>query len=97
MAKTILLKTEDGCLYIENEIPEVLSGVFIHWEISNWTPSKVRKYKRMWIYIVKKLRDKGIQNIYAIAPSEYEEKLIKLFSFRDTGLTFNGYKLMRLM
>lgn len=94
-SKILLLKTEDGCLYIENEIPDMLEGVFIHWDIYNWTPSKVRKYKVMWLNIINVLHSKGIKGIYALPPSEFEEKLIKMFNFKDTGLTFNGYKLMR--
>ena len=90
-----LLETEDGTLYIENDIPHMLDGVFIHWEIKKWCPSKVRQYKKMWANITDQLTDKGVKGIYALPPSEFEEKLIRMFSFKDTGLRFNGNKLMR--
>jgi hypothetical protein len=93
--KHVLLKTEDGCLYIENGIADYLEGIFIHWDIYNWTPSNVRKYKRMWLDIVVNLHNKGLKDIYALPPSEFEEKLIKMFGFKDTGLLFNGFKIMR--
>lgn len=97
MSRRKLLETEDGCLWIENAISDRLSGVFIHWDIYSWKVSKVKKYKRIWKDIVSILRERGIKNIYAIPPSEFEEKLIKMFGFEYTGLTFHGYKLMRML
>lgn len=73
----------------------MIDGVFIHWDIYKWCPSKVKKYKKMWLTIVDKIQENRPGGIYALPPTEFEEKLIKMFSFKDTGLTFRGYKLMR--
>ena len=73
----------------------MLDGVFIHWDIYKWCPSRVRSYKKMWLEITDYLKDKGIKGIYALPPSPFEEKLIKMFNFKDTGLTYHGFKIMR--
>jgi hypothetical protein len=90
-----LIETEDGCLSVENDVPHMLDGVFIHWDIYKWCPSRVRAYKKMWLEITDYLKDKGIKGIYALPPSPFEEKLIKMFNFKDTGLTYHGFKIMR--
>lgn len=88
-----LIETEDGCLWIENEVNHLLSGIFIHWDIYTWSPSKVKYYKQLWNEcIVGKLMNK-FGKVYAIPPSEHEEKLIKMFGMKYTGLTFQGNKL----
>lgn len=89
-----LLKTEDGCLSVENNA-DFVDGVFIHWEIYEWSPSKVRKYKKMWVEIVAALHRRNVKGLYAIPPTCFEERLIKMFGFKDTGLTYRGHKLMR--
>jgi len=89
-----LLETEDGCLTIENNA-DFVDGVFIHWEIYNWSPSKVKMYKEYWVEIVAALHRRNVKGLYAIPPTEFEEKLIKMFGFKYTGLTYRGYKLMR--
>lgn len=92
-----LLETEDGCLWIENYISHLLDGVFIHWDVYKWTPSKVKYYKDLWNnFIVLRLKSKW-KNIYALPPSPREEKLIKMFGFIDTGLTMRGNKLLIYM
>ena len=96
MNKYKIFESEDCILYMENEIPGMLEGVFLHWEIFSWSHSKVKKYRKLFAHVINKLNTEGIQNMYAIAPSSFEEKLIKMFGFEDTGLLFNGYKLMRL-
>lgn len=95
MSRIILIKDEDCCIYVENEIPHYIEGAFIHCDIYQWSHSKVRKWKKKWANIARVMKDKGINDIYAIPPSEDEEKLIKMFGFKYTGLTFNGYKIMR--
>jgi len=90
-----IIKTEDGAIYIENEIQHMLSGVFIHWEVYKWSPSKVKYYKDLWHnYIVPRLKAKW-GNIYAVPPTGKEEKLIRMFGFEDTGLMFRGNKLLK--
>lgn len=90
-----LIKTEDGTLYIENHISEMLSGVFIHWDINKWSVSKVKYYRDLWHnYITHRLIAK-FGNIYAIPPTSKEEKLIKMFGFEDTGLRMRGNKLLK--
>lgn len=90
-----IIETEDGALFIENGIKEMIDGVFIHWEIYRWTPSKVKYYKDLWNnYIVHKLLIK-YASIYAIPPTEKEEKLIKMFGFDDTGIRLQGNMLLK--
>lgn len=95
MTQHKLLQRNDCCLYIENEVPDMIDGLFIHWEIYDWSPSKVKEYKNTWPQIAAELYRQGVRGLYALPPSEFEEKLIKMFGFKDTGLRFRGYKLMR--
>lgn len=90
-----ILETEDGALFLENKTNGYISGAFVHWEIYNWSPSKVRYYKRKWKEIVEVIFRNGVPALYAIPPTEFEEKLISMFGFKYTGLMFHGYKLMR--
>lgn len=90
-----LIETEDGCLWIENEVSNFLSGVFIHWDIYRWTPAKVRYYKTLWNECITHRLEEKFGNIYALPPTEKEEKLIKMFGFEDTGLRMRGNKLLK--
>lgn len=87
--------TEDCTLYLENKTDGYMEGAFLHWEIYKWSPSKVKFYKTRWKEIIEVIRKNGIANVYAIAPSSFEQKLIEMFGFKYTGLVFHGYKLMR--
>jgi len=95
MKKYKLVDRKDCCVYIENEVPDLIDGVFVHWDIFEWSPSKAKEYKASWAEIAPYLLDKGIKGLYALPPTEFEEKLIRMFGFEDTGLRFRGYKLMR--
>jgi len=89
-----LIETEDGCLWIENEVEHFIEGVFIHWEIYAWSVSKVKYYRELWHNIICPRLLLSYRDIYAIPPSSKEEKLIKMFGFNDTGLRFRGNKLL---
>lgn len=92
-SQVVLVENNYGKLTIENDVPDYLSGIFIHWEIYEWTPSAVKFYKKVWNEtIAKKLLTK-FNNIYAIPPSPKEEKLISMFDMKDTGLLVRGNKL----
>lgn len=97
MEKMLLVDRDDCRVYIENDVPQMIDGVFLHWDILEWSPSKYKEYKQTWEQIADYLLEKGIKALYALPPSEFEEKLVKMFGFKDTGLTFRGFKLMRYM
>jgi hypothetical protein len=90
-----LISTEDGTLYIENHISDMLSGVFIHWSIDKWSVSKVKYYKDLWHNFIAQRLECKFGSIYAIPPSQKEEKLIRMFGFTDTGLRMRGNKLLK--
>lgn len=89
-----LIETEDGCLWIENEAKHFIDGIFIHWDVYIWKVSKVRYYKELWHTIISPRLLSSYGKIYAIPPGPKEEKLIKMFGFKDTGLRFQGNKLL---
>lgn len=93
--KKVLLCDENATLYIENEIPHMLDGVFLHLDVNNWSHNLVKKYRRILTMVVAELNSNGINNIYCLPPSPFEEKLVRMFGFKGTGITFSGYKLMK--
>lgn len=89
-----LIETEDGCIWIENEAKHFIEGIFIHWDVYQWSHNKVRYYRELWHNVICPKLLAKYKNIYAIPPTEKEEKLIKMFGFIDTGLRFQGNKLL---
>ena len=89
-----IIETEDGCLWIENEAKHFIEGIFFHWDIYVWSHTKVRYYRELWHNIICPKLLVFYKEIYAIPPTEKEEKLIKMFGFEDTGLRFQGNKLL---
>ena len=83
-----------GGLYIDKTTNKFIQGVFLHFEIVEWNLSTYKEFRLIWIQVQSSLLNKGVTRLFATAPSEKEEKLIKMFGFTDSGLTIGGFHLM---
>lgn len=99
----IVYQDDDLLLTAENEEDQI-DGVFVHTRIHSISPSKIKKYKRVWKEVVNAFRDKGITNIYATPLGEHDsstkgmsmdEKWERVFGFKWTGVYLQGFKLMK--
>lgn len=69
---------------------------FIHSTISSWSLSKYKKYISVFSKVLNDLNKEGVEVLYAIPPSEKEEKWQKLFGFTETIHMIGKYKLMEI-
>lgn len=88
---------EDEDILVTFEVaPVFMQGAFIHTTVkSKLTLSKWRKFKGLWPHIVGFLHNIGVYNIYALPTDEMAEKWEKHFYFVDTGVTYEGQKIMK--
>jgi len=91
---TPIYSSEDGKVYIDNSVNGYLNGAFLHLELNNWSVSKFKLYKKIWVKIQEYLIAHGYEDVYALIPDE-KEKLIKMFGLTDTGIRINKFKLLR--
>lgn len=90
----VLYSDED--IVISSEWSDKLNGFIVHTKVKNWSLSKYKKYLLLVGKELNKLREKGIVEIFAIPPTEKEEKWENLFGFKDSGFRLGKYKIMRL-
>ena len=90
----IVYQDDDLLLTAENEEDQI-DGVFVHTRIHSISPSKIKKYKRVWKEVVNAFKDKGITNIYATPLEDMDEKWERVFGFKWTGVYLQGFKLMK--
>lgn len=93
----IVYQDDDLLLTAENEEDQI-DGVFVHTSFSQGkrlTPSKIKKYKRVWKEVVNAFKDKGVINIYATPLEDMDEKWERVFGFKWTGVYLQGFKLMK--
>lgn len=87
----------DEDITISLEYYENLNMHFIHSNVTNWSLSKYKKFLLIFGTILNSFRERDIKTVFALPPSEKEEKWERLFGFSDTGQIINNkYKLMRL-
>jgi hypothetical protein len=91
--KTIY-SSDDGRVFIDTSVGGYLDGAFLHLELNNWSISKYKLYRKIWIKIQEYLLQEGYKDVYALPPDD-KEKLIKMFGLEDTGIRINTYKLLR--
>ena len=72
------------------------STCFGHTLVKSWSLSKYKKYLKIFAIEKEKLRLRGITRVFALPPSEREEKWERLMGFIDTGFKVGPYKLMVL-
>ena len=90
----ILYTDED--ITISLEYHENTKMYFVHTKVISWSLSKYKKYILIVGKELNKLEIRGIKQVFAIPPSEKEEKWQMLFGFSDTGMRIKEYKVMRL-
>jgi hypothetical protein len=90
-------------LYIDSDVEvyitwiEELQGINIHSTVRTWSLSKYKKYISVLSIILLDFKSKGIKKVYAVPPTEKEEKWEALFGFKDSGLrTICKHKIMEL-
>jgi hypothetical protein len=86
----------DDDITISLQYYEKTNMYFIHSKVNQWSLSKYKKYLLIFGGILNNLKDKNILTVYAIPPSEKEEKWESLFGFKDTGMKVQEFKLMGL-
>ena len=67
---------------------------FIHSDVKKWSLSKYKKYLLIFAEILNQLHKEGIDELFAVPPTEKEEKWQGLFGFTDTGHKIDSYKVM---
>ena len=92
----LLIRTDDGALYLDNTSDQFMDGAFLHFEVYRWNLSVYKRFLGVWQEVKKALARQGFKAIYATPPSKKEEKLIKMFGLKETGITVGSYKLMRI-
>lgn len=89
---------DDADLKIVMEVaPSFMRGVFIHSEVKSFSKSKYGKAKYVWSRLVEYLHSHDIHNIYALPTDSIAEKWETKFGFVDTGVTFEGQKIMKYL
>ena len=87
---------EDEDVHVVFELaPTFMEGVFIHTTVKNFSLSKMKKFKQLWPHIVGYIHNIGVYNIYALPTDDMAEKWERQFSFIDTGVTYEGQKIMK--
>lgn len=86
----------DEDVKVSLEWVDVLNSYAIHTKVNEWSLSKYKKYLSVFAEILNTLEKEGVTKIYAIPPSEKEEKWEELFGFKDSGLRIGQYKIMEL-
>lgn len=90
-----LLYADPDIKCVMERAPAFMEGAFIHTEVHEFSKSKYAKYKYLWPQIVNYLEEQGIKNIYALPTDDKAEKWETHFGFVDTGVTFEGQKIMK--
>lgn len=91
---TTLYEDKDAVLIME-EAPYFMDGVFMHTTIKHFSKSLYKNYHNIWNDVVDVLKFNGVNNIYALPTDEMAEKWETKFGFVDTGVTFEGQKIMK--
>src|SRR4030042_5937416 len=92
MIKKTVYSDEDIILHLVYFTEQNLC--FIHSEVKKWSLSKYKKYLLVFAEILNQLHKEGIDELFAIPPTEKEEKWQGLFGFVDTGHRIEGYTVM---
>ena len=87
---------EDNDVIVKLEWFEELKAYTIHTEVHNWSLSKYKKYIHILGKILNNLKSEGHTKLYAIPPTEKEQKWEELFGFKETCMTYGNYKIMEL-
>lgn len=90
----ILYTDEDITISLEHF--EKNNMYFVHTKVINWSLSKYKKYLLIVGRELNKLKSRGIVEVYAVPPTEREEKWQMLFGFSDSGMRIKEHKIMRL-
>ena len=78
------------------EVEEIEKGVFIHTNVKQFSLSTFKKFKHIFLNICEIVKDRDIQYLLAIPPSNKEQKWQECFGFTYTGILVNKQKLMRI-
>lgn len=73
------------------KFPLLPKGWLLHTKVNSWSISKYKKYLLIFGNLLNNIQD---NKLYAIPPSEKEEKWQMLFGFKDSGLRVGSYKIM---
>jgi len=87
---------DDKDVVVSLEWSEVMNSYFIHTDVKAWSLSKYRKFLGILGKLTTDLHARGFEYLYALPPTEKEEKWEELFGFEDSGERIGDYKLMRL-
>lgn len=90
-----LLYSDPDIKCVMEKAPTFMNGAFIHTEVNTFSKSKYKKYKLLWEQIVAYLREQNIVNIYALPTDDVAEKWETHFNFVDTGVYYEGQKIMK--
>ncbi len=93
----VTLYESDNAKLIMERAPYFMDGVFMHTEIKHFSKSLYKEYQDVWNSVVVYLKERGVNNIYALPTDEMAEKWETKFGFVDTGVTFEGQKIMKFV
>lgn len=91
----LLLRDENGALYLDTTSNQFMDGAVLHLEIYNWSHNIYKKLRRKLELVSEALRNKGYKEIFATPSDSKAEKLLTMFGLEYTGITIGGFKLMR--
>lgn len=97
IVRFITLYEDDDITLLAEIAPSFMDGVFLHTEVKQFSLSKMKKYISLWGEIVPYLHEQGHRNIYALPTDSVAEKWETKFGFKDTGVFFEGQKIMKYM
>ncbi len=90
-----LYSDEDIDVSVE-EYDEFYEGVFIHTNVKQFSLSKYKKFKHIWIHVRAGLRLEGYKYVLALPPGDKERKWESMFGFEPTGIFVKGQEIMRV-
>lgn len=90
----MLLLYKDDDIEVTMEWYPTLEAWGLHTKVKNFSPNKLKKWKKLFAEFLTYMNKQGINKFIAIPPTEKEEKWQKLFGFKDTRKTFVGCKIM---
>lgn len=97
VSKFQLLYEDEDITIVMEQAPSFMRGAFIHTNVRAFSKERYKKYKYIWNRLVEYLHSNNIYNIYALPTDTKAEKWETKFGFVDTGVQYEGQKIMKYL
>ena len=74
---------------------DIVGGVVLNTEVTHFSLSTYKKFKKVWELIKQDLKRFGIEYALALPLDDVSIRWEEHWGFKDTGIVIEGHKLMR--